>query len=78
MPRVGNCREMIKWLIFNKVDFQNEPCIPHVLLTLFHWIRPKSIKKTIKYVATQLAANVVMADGLLNRRKRPNFQRAQT
>ena len=49
-----------------------------MLLTLFHWIRPKSVKKPIKYVATQLAANVVMADGLLNRRKRANFQRAQT
>ena len=60
------------------MDFQNERYIPHVLLTLFHWIRPKSVKKTIKYVATQLAANVVMADGLLNRRKRANFQRAQT
>ena len=35
-----------------------------MLLTLFHWIRPKSVEKTIKYVATQLADNVVMADGL--------------
>ena len=78
MPRVGNCQEMIKRSIFNKVDFQIERCIPHMLLTLFQWIRPKSVKKTIKYVATQLAANVVMADGLLNRRKRANFQRAQT
>ena len=76
MPRVGNCQEMIKRSIFNKVD-QIERCIPHMLLTLFHWIRPKSVQKTIKYVATQLAANVVMADGLLNRRKRANFQCAQ-
>ena len=32
----------------------------------------------IKYVATQLAANVVTAGGLLNQRKRSNFQLAQT
>ena len=47
MPRVGNCQEMIKRSIFNKVDFQIERCIPHMLLILFHWIRPKSVKKRL-------------------------------
>ena len=33
MPRVENCREIIKQSIFNKVDFQNERCIPQLYFT---------------------------------------------